>query len=414
MMRQMGDDAFDLMTPAALAEPFPVYRRLRDEAPVHWSPAHGGWLVTRYDLVTRALKDPRFSARRSEAMFERMPPAIRDATRPLQQAFKLWLLMMDPPDHTRLRALVSKAFAPPLVAALRPRVQALVDEALDRVAAAGRMELIADLAQPIPAIVIAQLLGVDPADHLRFKQWSDDLALMELGPAGFLQAQASMLAMMDYLRAVIDERRRAPREDLLSQLLAAEEAGQFLGEDELLANCALILFAGHETTTNLIGNGIYELLRHPAQLAILRDEPALIEPAIEELLRFHGPIQRVRRTALEPVELGDQTIAAGDPVWLLVGAANRDPDVFADPDTLDLRRRPTRQLTFGFGAHFCVGASLGRLEGAIAIATIVRRLPDLRGALDDLAWRKDLSFRGLTRLPLTFTPTAPTTPRSPA
>jgi cytochrome P450 len=397
-------DAFDLMTPAALADPFPVYRRLREEAPVHWSASYGGWLVTRYDLVTSALRDPRFSARRSEAMFDRMPPDIREATRPLQRAFKLWLLMMDPPDHTRLRALVQKAFAPSLVAALRPRVQALVDAALDDVQAAGRMDLIRDLAQPIPAVVIAQLLGVDPADHLRFKQWSDDLALMELGPAGFLQAQASMLAMMEYLRAVIDERRRAPRADLLSQLLAAEEAGRFLDEDELLANCALILFAGHETTTNLIGNGILELLRHPDQLALLRDDPSLAEPAIEELLRFHGPIQRVRRTVLEPVVLGEQPLAAGDPVWLMVGAANRDPAVFAEPERLDLRRRPTRHLTFGLGPHFCVGAALGRLEGAVAIPTIVRRLPELRGELDAIVWRKDLSFRGITGLPLAFNP----------
>lgn len=396
----------DLLTAAALADPFPVYRALRTASPVSWSPGHGGWLVTGYDEVTRALKDPRFSAARSEAMFERLPAELRDATRPLQRAFKLWLLMMDPPDHTRLRGLVAKAFAPALIAGLRPRVQALIDGALDRVVGAGAMDLIADLAQPIPAVVIAELLGVDPEDHKRFKQWSDDLALMELGPAGFLQAQASMLAMSDYLRSVIDERRRSPRADLVSQLVAAEEAGAMLGEDELLANCALILFAGHETTTNLIGNGILELLRHPDQLALVRDQPALIEPAIEELLRFHGPIQRVRRTTTAAVELGGQTLAAGDPVWLLVGAANRDPAVFDDPERLDVRRRPARNLTFGLGAHFCIGAPLGRLEGAIAIATILRRLPDLRAATDAVVWRKDLSFRGVTSLPVTFTAAA--------
>ncbi len=396
---------FDLMNPAALADPFAVYRRLRAEAPVYRSEAHGGWLVTRYDDVTRALKDPRLSAARSAAMFERLPPDLRADTRPLQRAFTLWMLMMDPPDHTRLRGLVAKAFAPGLVAALRPRIQALVDDALDQVAGRGRMDLIADLAQPIPAVVIAGLLGVDAADHRQFKQWSDDLALMELGPAGFRQAQASMLAMTEYLAGVVADRRRAPRADLVSQLLAAEEAGQMLSEEELLANCALILFAGHETTTNLIGNGVLELLRHPEQLAILRAEPTLIEAALEELLRFHGPIQRVRRTAKEALELGGAQIAAGDAVWLLVGAANRDPEVFDEPERLDLRRRPTRHLTFGLGPHFCVGAALGRLEGAIAIATIVRRLPDLRGELDALAWRKDLSFRGVTSLPLLFTPT---------
>ena len=390
------------MSPAALADPFPVYRRLRAEAPVHWSPAYGGWLVTRYDDVSRALKDPRFSAARSEAMFDRMPADVREDTKPLQRAFKLWLLMNDPPDHTRLRGLVQKAFAPALVAGLRPRIQALVDAAIDRVLAAGRFDLIRDLAQPIPAVVIAELLGVDAADHLLFKQWSDDLALMELGPAGFRQAQVSLLAMMDYLAGALDERRRAPREDLLSQLLAAEEAGQVLGQDELLANCALILFAGHETTTNLIGNGILELLRHPDQLALVRDDPSLVEGAVEELLRFHGPIQRVRRTLKEPAELGGQALAAGDPVWLLVGAANRDPAVFDEPERLDVTRRPVRNLTFGLGPHFCVGAPLGRLEGAIAIGTILRRLPDLRAEGTELVWRKDLSFRGVTSLPLAF------------
>lgn len=402
-MTEPTSDPFDLMTAAALADPFPVYRRLREESPVHWSENHGGWLLTRYDDVARSLKDPRFSAARSAAMFERMPPDVREATRPLQRAFALWLLMMDPPDHTRLRALVSKAFAPSLVAALRPRVQALIDGALDRVIDAGRLDLIADLAQPIPAVVIADLLGVDAADHLTFKRWSDDLALMELGPRGFRQAQTSMLAMMEYLGQVIALRRREPRADLLSQLLAAEEAGQVLDEDELLANCALILFAGHETTTNLIGNGVLELLRHPDQLALLRDDPSLIEAAVEELLRFHGPIQRVRRTLKEPVVVGDRELPAGAPVWLLVGAANRDPAVFDDPERLDLRRRPTRHLTFGLGPHFCVGAALGRLEGAIAIETILRRLPELRPAFDALAWRKDLSFRGVTSLPLAFT-----------
>jgi len=399
------DDPYDLMTPAALADPFPVYRRLRTADPVHWSEPFGGWLLTRYDDISRALKDPRFSAARSAAMFERMPPDLREDTRPLQRAFTLWLLMMDPPSHTRLRGLVGKAFVPSLVASLRPRIQRLADEAIDRVAARGSLELIADLAQPIPAIVIAELLGVDPAEHHRFKQWSDDLALMELGPRGFRQAQDSMLAMMAYLGEVVAARRVEPRADLVSQLLAAEDAGQFLDEDELLANCVLILFAGHETTTNLIGNGILELLRHPDQLALVRDDPGLVGPAVEELLRFHGPIQRVRRTLLESIELGGKQLRAGDAVWLLVGAANRDPAVFDDPERLDVTRRPTRHLTFGFGPHFCVGAALARLEGSIVLETILRRLPALHGDLARLSWRKDLSFRGVTSLPLAFTPT---------
>lgn len=400
-------DPYDLMTPAALADPFGIYRRLRDDDPVHWSDGYNGWLLTRYDDIARCLKDPRFSAARAAKMFERLPPDLRAATVPLQQAFSRWLLMMDPPDHTRLRSLVFQAFAPALMASLRPRIQAVVDAALDRVVPAGRFDVIRDVAYPIPAVVIAELLGVDAADRDRFKAWSDDLALMELGPRGFVQAQTSMLAMHDYLRGVVTARRREPREDLVSQLLAARDAGAAIEEDELLASCVLILFAGHETTTNLIGNGILELLRHPDQLAVLRAEPQLIEPAVEELLRFHGPIQRVRRTVTEPVELGGKQLRAGDAVWLMVGAANRDPAVFADPDRLDLRRRPTRHLTFGLGPHFCVGAALARIEGPIALASILARCPDLRGATTEpaeLTWRKDLSFRGVTSLPVEFTP----------
>ncbi|HTJ44947.1 MAG TPA: cytochrome P450 [Kofleriaceae bacterium] len=390
-------DPFDLTQPAALADPFPIYKRLRDEDPVHWSDSYGGWIVTRYDDVARCLKDPRMSARRAEAMWDRMPPELRAATVPLQRAFSLWMLMMDPPDHTRIRSLVSRAFAPSLVQGLAPRIRAIVDETLAGVGA--DFDLIKDVAQPIPAIVIAELLGVDPADHARFKQWSDDLAMMELGPRGFGQAQTSMIEMTEYLRAVLDERRRAPRADLLSQLLAAEEAGQFLGEEELLANCVLILFAGHETTTNLIGNGILELARHPEQLARLRAEPELVEPAVEELLRFHGPIQRVRRSVKEAFELGGKPLATGDAVWLMIGAANRDPSVFEDPDTLDLRRRPTRHLTFGLGPHFCVGAALARVEGPIVLRALLE-LPPFRVELGALRWRPDLSFRGVTSLPL--------------
>jgi cytochrome P450 len=393
-------DPYDLTTPSAIADPFPIYRRLREGAPVHWSEAAGGWLVTRYDDVARCLKDPRLSARRTEAMWERMPAELRDATRPLQRAFGMWMLMMDPPDHTRIRALVSRAFAPSLVQALRPRVQALVDDALARLAGRPRFDLIHEVAQPIPAIVIAELLGVDPSRHERFKQWSDDLALMELGPRGFRQAQASMLEMTEYLREVAAARRAEPRDDLISQLLAAEIDGRFLGEEEMLATCVLLLFAGHETTTNLIGNGVLELLRHPDQLALLRAEPALVEPAVEELLRFHGPIQRVRRSVVEPMELGGKQLRAGDAVWLLIGAANRDPAVFPEPDRLDLRRRPSRHLTFGLGPHFCVGAALARVEGPIAIDAIVRRLPAFTTDLDHLTWRPDLSFRGVTSLPL--------------
>jgi cytochrome P450 len=401
-----GGSVVDLATPEALADPFPVYRRLRETDPVHWSDTAGGWLVTRYDDLVRCLKESRLSAARVGALFDRMPAEVQLETRPLREAFSHWMLMMDPPDHTRLRALVAKAFAPGLVAALRPRVEALVDEHLARVEHTGQIELIADLAHPVPALVIAELLGIDDAEPERIRAWADDLALMERGPVGFRQAQTSMLEMMEYMRALAEERRVRPRADLVSRLIAAEEAGQVLGEHELLYTCVMLLFAGHETTKNLIGNGILELLRHPAQLHALIEDPSLVEPAIEELLRFHGSIQRVRRTVVEPFELAGKQLRTGDSVWLLVGAANRDPSVFPDPDTLAIDRRPTRHLTFGFGPHFCVGATLARLEGHVAIDAILRRLRDLRGPLAPLEWRRDLSFRGVHALPLAFTPAA--------
>ena len=394
----------DLMSSEGLADPFPIYQQLREDDPVHWSERANGWLLTRYDDIVRCLKDPRLSAARAGAMFARMPIEVQEATRPLQHAFAHWMLMMDPPDHTRLRGLVAKAFAPALVAQLRPRVEALVAAALARIEPTGATELIADLAHPVPALVIAELLGLDEADPKQIHAWADDLALMERGPAAFHLAQASMLGMMEYIRTVADARRARPREDLISKLLAAEEQGQVLDEDELLYTCVMLLFAGHETTKNLIGNGILELLRHPDQMRLLIEDRALVEPAIEELLRFHGSIQRVRRTVVEPFELAGKQLRAGDSVWLLVGAANHDPSVFPDPGRLDLHRRPTRHLTFGFGPHFCVGATLARLEGSIAIDAILQRLRDLRGPTAPLTWREDLSFRGVRALPLEFTP----------
>jgi cytochrome P450 len=394
----------DLTAPEALADPFPLYRQLREREPVHWSERFGAWLVTRYDDVVRCLRDSRLSAARAGAMFARMPVEVQDRTRLLRAAFSHWMLMMDPPDHTRLRSLVAKAFAPSLVVRLRPRVEVLVDQALARVERSGTTELICDLAHPVPALVIAELLGLDDVDPVQIHRWADDLALMERGPTAFDQAQASMLAMMEAMRATVILRRRQPRADLISMLLAAEDEGRVLGDDELLYTCVMLLFAGHETTKNLIGNGILELLRHPEQLRALRDDRALVEPAIEELLRYHGSIQRVRRTVTEPLELGGKALRAGDSVWLMIGAANRDPEVFEDPDRMDVRRAPGRQLTFGFGPHFCVGATLARLEGHVAIDAILQRLADLRGPTAPVVWREDLSFRGVRALPLAFTP----------
>jgi pimeloyl-[acyl-carrier protein] synthase len=398
-----------LQNPALLANPYGFYALLRQSNPVFRVPipaesGAGIWLLTRHADVELALRDRRFLADRTRSdvarlFADRVPQALSGGPGGVRT-----LLVMDPPEHTRARGLVSKAFTPRRIAALAPRIEALVEELLDAaLAGGGGFDVIHDLAEPLPAIVIAELLGVPPEDHRAFKQWSS--ALIETIPkAPFVGARAvdeKAEVILDYLRRVIAERRREPRDDLISALVEAQEEGGALADGELLSLSFLLLLAGHETTTNLIGNGTLALLRNPDQLERLRAGPGLVENAVEELLRYDSPVQATARVAAEDVEIGGQPVPQGALLVCGIGAANRDPAAHAEPDRLDVGRTEIRHLSFGLGAHFCLGAALARLEGQQVFRALVQRAPGLRLATEAPAYRPNLVLRGLSSLPVT-------------
>ncbi len=396
--------AYDPRQPAVIADPYPVFARLRAAAPVYRSEVLGGWVVTRFADVKAALNDPRLSADRITPFLHHMDRSGRPVPM-LARIVGNWAVFTDPPRHARLRGLMNKAFTARAVARLAPSVTAIVDALIDALAGRDRIDLIADFATPLPVTVIADMIGVPAADHGLFKTWSDELATF-VGSAlrtadKYDRAERAAGEMADYFRAAIAERRRAPGDDILSALIAAEESGDVLGEDELIACCVLLLFAGHETTANLIGNGIHALVRHGGELARLRRTPDLAESAVEEVLRYDGPTQAMTRIVREDIVLADVPIAAGDRVFLMINAANRDGAVFADPDRLDIARAPNPHIAFGYGIHFCLGAPLARLEGRIALPALVNRLHGLALADDPPQWLDSLVFRGMHTLPLT-------------
>jgi pimeloyl-[acyl-carrier protein] synthase len=384
----------NLLDPAVLDDPYPTLFRLRDEAPVHWDPQHEVWMLTRYRDALHALRDARVF---SSEIHGGQKTAL-DTTN--------WFVFHDPPRHARLRGLVTAAFTPTVVERLRPRIESLVDGFLDRIADAGSADLIMDVGFPLPAMVIAELLGARGNDLEDFKRWSADLAALgsTVKQAAdraerIRRAQASAAALNAYFTDVV--RDRSPdRDDLIGRLARARAEGERLDERELVETCTFLLFTGHETTTNLIGNGMLALLRHPEVMQAVRSAPGAIGPAVEELLRFDSPVQVRVRVLREDVVLDGRRLRAGQRVWILLGAANRDPERFADPDDLIPDRADNRHLSFGYGAHFCVGAALARLEGAIAIGALVRRFPRMRLATDTLHWRPNTTMRGLEALPV--------------
>jgi len=388
---------YNPLLPEVRDDPYPTYHALREADPVHRSPFMDIWVLTRYEDVALVLRDQRFLAdRRLEAGHQEIPGL--DDTRSM--------LVLDPPDHTRLRGLVSKAFTPRMVERMSAQAQAVVDTALDAAAGRGGLELVEDLAYPLPVTVIARMLGVPEEDWPRFRDWSrvlaaslDPVAMQD--PDKAARYQAADLAIQEYLTEIVARRRGASGDDLISALIAVEERGDVLSERELVVMLVLLLIAGHETTVNLIGNGVLGLLRNPDQLALLRSRPELLNSAIEELLRWDSPVQLTGRVVGETCEIGDRTLQRGDFVMTLLGAANRDPAQFADPDRLDLTREPNQHFSFGRGIHFCMGAPLARLEGRLAIGSLVRRFPDLR--LDGEPVRSEtITLRGLRSLPLAF------------
>jgi cytochrome P450 len=394
----------DFFDPAFLEDPYPVYDRLRAEDPVHRHP-FGFYALTRYEDVAAFLRDPRFDKHGYQELFDR-----RFGGAPEASWFALSMLFRDPPDHTRLRALVSKAFTPVVVETLRPHLQFIVDRLLDQVSGAGRMDVIGDLAYPLPVTVISELLGVPAADAEAVRGWAfhitralDAIALpveRELIERG----REATREMVEYFGRLAEERRRRPGSDLLSGLVQAEEAGDRLSQRELLGTCLLLYVAGHDTTVNLIGNGLLALLRHPTEWRRLREEPGLLPGAIEELLRYDGPVQRTGRMAARDTEIGGVPIPEGSLVLGMLGAANRDPAQFKEPNRLDLTRGELRHLAFGSGIHYCLGAPLARLEAQVAIGTVLRRFPGLALAVERPIWRPSSALRGVEALPVVLDP----------
>ncbi len=396
---------FNPFLPAYRVDPYPVYAKLRREAPVYFSPVLRGWILTRHADIAGVLQDVRFSVRRDQSkLFQRLQP-LKNLRPEFAQAITRNLLMLDPPDHTRLRRLVNKAFTPRMVEGLRPRIAALVDELLDACASRGEMDVIRDFAYPLPVIVISEMLGLPLEDRERLKAWSDDLAAL-LDPlqatGGLPRLERTFGEVEAYFGAAFAARRRAPTPDLLGALAAVEEGGETLTSAELLSLSILILGAGHETTTNLLGNAVVALLRHPGERRRLQDDPGLIEPAVEEFLRYDSPVQLTDRVVTEEMEIDGRRVRKGEIVAVLLGAANRDPARFVDPDRLDLGRADNPHLSFSHGVHFCLGAALARLETQIAIQALLRRFPDFSGDPRPTNYRRSMVLRGVTALRVTL------------
>jgi len=398
-----GLSLFQLLDPAVHADPYPFYRRLREQSPVHWDPFMHTWVVTRYEDVLTVLQT--FSADRTPNPAQ-MAALGMPGLGPIADVMARQMLFLDAPSHTRLRKLCSSAFTPRRVEKMEEQIQAIADRLIDDVAASGRMDVIADFAEPFPAIVTAGLLGVPLDDHRQLKAWSADFAEMlgnfQHNPERVGKVMKSVEGMTAYFRAAIRDQQDAPRDGLIGSLMLAEVDGQRLSEDEVIANTIVTMVGGQETTTNLIGSGLLTLIRQPERLAQLRDDPELIRPAIEELLRFESPSQHTARIAPADTMIGGRMIPKGAAVMAVMAAGNRDPDRFPDPDRLDLERTDNRHLAFGWSAHFCFGAPLARMEGRIAFTTLLRRLTDFAIDADRLEWRTNSGLRGLKALPIRF------------
>ncbi len=390
---------YHLLDPQVLANPYPLYQRLRTEDPVHWDPFLHAWVVTRYADVVTVFQ--RFSADRTYTP-EQLSALGMSALSPIAEVMVRQMLFMDPPTHTRIRSLAAKAFTPRRVERLRTHIEEIVDELLDAVERKGEMDVIADLAYPLPAIVTAELLGVPPADRDQLKAWSEDFAEMlgnfQHNPDRFARVLKSVEGMLAYFREAVSRDRVEPTEGLIHALRTAEIDGDRFTDDEVVANTIVTMVGGQETTTNLIGNGMLALLRHEDQLERLTSDMSLIPSAVEELLRYESPSQHTARLAPDDVELGGKAIRKRQAVIAVMGAANRDPARFPDPDRLDIGRADNRHVAFGWAGHFCFGAPLARIEGQVAFQKLLTRFGGVRLAPGAITWRHNLGLRGLTEL----------------
>ncbi|HET7198111.1 MAG TPA: cytochrome P450 [Burkholderiales bacterium] len=395
---------FNPADPAFRSDPFPAYRQLRDDDPAHWNPHLKGWVLTRYDDVKRVCLDERMSSDRLRPFFASLPSGEAARMAELIRVLTLWMVFRDPPEHTRLRRLASRVFHVRSIQALRPNIEALTSWLLERIGERERFDFIAEFAGPLPALVIIDMLGAPRGELERLKRLSDEMALFigsaRASEAKYQRAEAATREMAALFRELIAARRAEPREDLLSQLVHLDEGGERLSDDELVATCVLLLFAGHETTTHHLANGLLALTRFPAAMEQLRRAPSLAPAAVEELLRYDGPIGAQVRIVREAQVLHGRKLAPGERVFLMMNAANRDPRAYADPDRVDLGRDGVAHLTFGFGAHICLGFPLARLEGQIALPAVLARWREIEADDAPREWLDSLVLRGMKALPL--------------
>lgn len=400
-----------------MADPYPAYKILQAEDPVHYSTALRSWILTRYDDVRPSLNDPRLSADRISPYIAHLPPGEREKIKTVGPLLQKWAVFMDPPDHTRMRKLLNHGFTSTALAEFSPKVEAIVERMIDQLVAKGaqgeEVDFINSFAYHLPATVIAVMLGVPESDVEQFRAWSEDLAPF-VGSATDTPdkaglAERSAQDLTEYFTGIIEARRIRPPapEDVtvIDHMMAAEEDGDSLSLAELISNAVLLLFAGHETTTNLLGNGLLALIRHPDQLRRFMDEPELSESAVEELLRYDGPVGSLARSVLEDMEIGGKSLKKGQRVYCMVNAANRDPRQFDDPDGLDIGRPNNRHIAFGYGIHFCVGAPLARMEGRFALRAMMQRMKEIELGDTPPVWRDSLVLRGMSSLPIRFKPT---------
>ncbi len=408
MTRTEGELSVDLLAPEVNEDPYPYLAALREQDPVHWSERHRGWIITRYDDCSAALMDyKRLSSDRVRPLLEAMSAERRAKAGPVYEMMTGWMVVSDPPEHRRLRGLAASAFNPKRVASMEAEIQGLVDELLDAFIAERHEDLIAHFTYPLPATVIARLIGAPAEDTSRFRDWSLALAHVAFGAGGeeredrHEHAMHGLEQMLDYFGGLMELRREDPGEDMISDLLKGDDKWGRLDDDEIKGMCALMLFAGHETTTSTIASAVLTLLQHPDQLELLRSDPdGLAGGAVEEALRFEGAIKILHRWTIADFELRGRAIRTGDRVYVAPAAANRDPEKFPDPDRVDITRTPNPHVAFGKGVHACIGAQLARLEMRLALASLVKRLPGLRFAEPEpeLRWAPSLAARGLEEL----------------
>lgn len=392
-----------------LQDPYPTYARLHEEGPLHYLDVGGKWAV--WSVFSHAecssiAKDPRCSAKRAQQMLLPLPPSRQSEFSELARMLSLWLIFMDPPEHTRLRKLLNKGFSPSVVDSLRPQVEDIVERMLKPLERGSEVELMRQFANPLPVRIILEMLGIPQELHATFVDWSRAIAVFRGSPDRTVEharaAQDALIALTDFFRKTVAERRRNKGNDLISLLIDIEEEGEVLTEEELYAQCTALLFAGHETTRNLIGNGVYTLLRHPREAAELRDNPEMIRSAVEELLRYESPVQFTARVLKEDIEICGQYIPKKWTILCMLGAANRDPKQFEEPNQLNLKRLNNQHLAFSAGPHFCIGSQLARLEAQVALSNLLRRFPEMKLIGPRPEWASTFGLRGLKGLPVTL------------